>query len=237
MRPAQFRTRIFTDLYSRAASERVLDRWLESLTLQDLDYLREHPDTPRLYDSGVRYYHSGRGDSSGVVDEWQDIPEAMNEGATDCKSLSAWLAAEYRFRGTDPGARCCKKFALVDDPDVGSLLLYHVQVQRSDGRIEDPSRELGMNVDEPDGFIPVPGIPWTVANGMTNVVGAAILGNEIALGQLDALRVRAENGDARARYLIGVARLIRSKGYDPQHTKWTRLPDASWAWVDPDGTR
>jgi hypothetical protein len=227
MRPAQFRTRIFSDLYSRAASERALDRWLESLTLQDLDYLREHPDTPRLYDSGVHYFHEG------VVDEYFDIPECLNETIADCKSLAAWLSAEYRFRGVDLGARCCKKFAVIEDPDAGTLLLYHIQVQRSDGSIEDPSAVLGMNKDDVDGYIPVPGVPWTVANGMTNVVGAAILGNEIALGQLDALRKRAENGDARARYLVEVARIIRGKGYDPQRTRWTRLPDASWAWTKP----
>jgi hypothetical protein len=229
VRPAQFRTRIFTDAYSRAASERVLDRWLESLTLQDLDYLREHPDTPRLYDSGVRYYHEG------IVDEYFDIPECLNETIADCKSLAAWLAAEYRFRGIDPGARCCKKFALVEDPNVGSLLLYHIQVQRADGTIEDPSAVLGMNKDDVDGFIPVPGVPWAVSNGMTNLVGAVMLGNETAFEQLTELRVRAEKGDARARYLVGIAELIHNKGYDPKRNKWKRFPDASWGYALPDG--
>jgi len=235
MRPAQLRTRIFTDSYTRDASERALDRWLEALTQQDVDYLREHPDTPRLYDSGVRYYHSGRGSDSGLVDEWLDVPEAMSEGVADCKSLAAWLAAEYRVRGTDPGARCTKKFAEVDDPDVGRLLLYHVLTLRSDGSIEDPSRVLGMNQDEPDGYIPVPGVPWVVVNGMTNAVGAALLGNELALSQLEALRQRAERGDARAAYLIGVARLIRNKGYDPARSRWTRLSNGSWTWTRGDG--
>lgn len=237
VRPIRLRTRIFTEDYSRAASERALDRNLESLTQQDEDYLREHPDTPRLYDSGVRYYHSGRGHADGLIDEWLDVPEALVEGVADCKSLAAWLAAEHRVYGTDPGARCGKRFAVVDDPDVGSLLLYHVIVQRSDGRTEDPSRELGMNVDEPDGYIPVPGVPWVVVNGMTNVVGAAILGNETALEQIGALHRRAEGGDARARYLIEVARLIRSKGYDPKRSRWARLPSGAWTWTRPAGGR
>jgi hypothetical protein len=102
---------------------------------------------------------------------------------------------------------------------------------RSDGTIEDPSRVLGMNCDEPDGYIPVPGVPWIVVNGMTNAVGAALLGNELALSQLEALRLRAERGDARAAYLIGVARLIRNKGYDPARSRWTRLSNGSWTWT------
>lgn len=225
MRPAQLRTRIFTEAYSQAASERALDRWLEMLVQQNLDYLREHPETPRLRDSGVRYFHEG------IVDEWMDIPEALHEGVTDCKSLAAWRVAELRLSGEDPDARCTKKLAVVDDPDAGQLMLYHVIVQRSDGCIEDPSTELGMNVAEPDGYIPVPGVPWVVVNGMTNAVGAAMLGNDDATAQLRRLRERAEQGDARARYFIEVARLIRDKGYDPRRARWGRLPDGSWRWL------
>lgn len=232
MRPAQLRTRIFTEDYSRAASERSLDRRLEMLVQDDVDYLREHPDAPRLRDSGVRYYHDGRGWPGGLVDEWLDIPEALREGVADCKTLAAWRVAELRVSGEDPGARCAKRFAEVPDPDVGTLLLYHVIVQRSDGRTEDPSREHGMNVDEPDGYIPVPGVPWAVVNGMTNIIGAALLGNEEAQAQLEALQRRAARGDARARYFIEVGRLIRSKGYDPARRRWARLPDARWTWVD-----
>jgi len=230
VRPVKFRTRIFTEAYPQAASERALDRWLEALAQQDEDYLRAHPDTPRLRASGVRYYHSGRGSRSGVVDEWMDIPEALHEGVTDCKSLSAWRVAELRVTGEDLGARCGKRFAVVDDPDVGELMLYHVIVQRSDGRTEDPSAELGMNAEEPDGYIPVPGVPWRVVNGMTNIVGAALLGNDEATTQLGRLQQRARQGDARARYLVEVARLIRDKGYDPARTRWDRLPDGSWGW-------
>jgi len=237
VRPIQLRTRIFTEDYSRAASERALDRVLEDLAQQDVDYLQEHPDAPRLRASGVRYYHSGRGSASGLIDEWLDVPEALAEGVADCKSLAAWRVAELRVSGEDPGARCHKKFAVVDDPDVGKLLLYHVVVRRSDDRLEDPSREHGMNVDEPDGYIPVPGVPWVVVNGMTNAVGAALLGSELALDQLAALRRRAEGGDARAAYLIEVARLIRAKGYDPARSTWSRLPDGTWAWTRPAGAR
>lgn len=234
MRPMIIRTGIFQDKWSRAESERVLDLLLEFLTQVDMIFLRSRPDTPRLRDSGVRYYHDGRGVPRGLVDEYLSVDEALREGVADCKTLAAWRVAELRVSGEDPGARCAKRFAEVPDPDVGTLLLYHVIVQRSDGRTEDPSRELGMNVDEPDGYIPVPGVPWAVVHGMTNIIGAALLGNEQAHAQLAALGDRAARGDARARYLVEVGRLIRSKGYDPAHRRWARLPDARWSWVNGD---
>jgi hypothetical protein len=178
----------------------------------------------------VRYYHSG------IVDEWHDIGAAMHDKVADCKGLGCWRTAELRASGEDPAAHPFKKFAVIDDPTVGKLLLYHIQCQRGDGRIEDPSRELGMNVDEPDGFIPVPGVRWSVANAMTNAVGAALLGDTRAQQVLDELRERANRGDRRARYLRGVAREIVQSGYDPRKTKFLRHRDGSFEWVYPDGS-
>lgn len=216
----QFRTRIFTEDWSRTASEQVLDILLEALTQIDMLWLRLNPRTPHIYRAGIRYIREQGSE------EWCTIPEILNEGGADCEDLCAWLAAFYRVEGIDRGAKCVKRFH-----DLGGFLLYHILVQRSDGTLEDPSRKLGMNVDEPDGYKPVPGVAWRVSHGMTNVVGAAMQGNGLALAQLDALRQHAENGDARARYLVEIARLIRRSGYDPSQTKWTRLPDGRWGWT------
>lgn len=222
------RTQIFTEAWSRTASEQVLDIILEALVEIDLLYLRLNPSTPRLYKSGVRYFHTG------IADEWFTIDEALHEMLADCKGLSAWLVAEYRHYGIDPGAKCFKKFAVIDDPTVGKLVLYHIMVQRSDGTIEDPSRVLGMNKSpEPDGFLPVPGVAWTIVNGLEHIIGAGLNGNQTAITQLKELRRRAEKGDARAKYLIEVARIIRKRGYDPSKNEFARLPDGSWHWVRP----
>lgn len=218
----EFATQIFGHAWSRVASERVLDVLLDALVEIDCIWLRVAPTTPHLYQSGVRYHH----DAS--KEKWLSIPEAMHEGVADCKSLSAWLVAYYRTSGIDREARCVKRLH-----DLGDLLLYHIVVQRADGTIEDPSRQLGMNAPEPDGYRPMPGVPWKIANGMTSMVGAAMLGNAEALAQLEALRARGEAGDRRAAYLVDVARMIRESGYDPQKTRWAELPDGRWDWTYP----
>jgi hypothetical protein len=224
----ELRTRIFTEAWSQSASEKVLDMILELLVQIDILYLRLNPKTPKMYESGVRYFHNG------IKDEWFSTCESLHEQLADCKGLSAWLVAEYRVTGVDPGAKCCKKFAVIDDPTIGKLVLYHVMVQRSDGTIEDPSRKLGMNKPEPDGFIPVPGVSWTIVNGLEHAIGAAMQGNTVAMDQLLELRRRAEAGDLRAKYLVDVARRIRAKGYTPNKTEFKRQPDASWEWEYPD---
>lgn len=224
MNAIQLRTRIFTDSYSRRASEMVLDLVLECLVQIDMLFLRLNPQCPKLYDSGVRYYHEG------IVDEWFDIPEALHERVADCKTLSAWRVAELRLSGEDPKAQCEKTFAEMEHPDGSTMLLYHIRVSRSNGTIEDPSRKLGMNKPEPDGYIPLPGISWVIANGMTSCVGAALQGDERALLQLETLRKLSDAGDKKARYLVNVARLIRQRGYTPDKDQWQRRPDNSWGW-------
>jgi hypothetical protein len=69
---------------------------------------------------------------------------------------------------------------------------------------------------------------------MQNVIGAAMNGNDVALGQLQALGVRAKSGDRVARYLVDVGKRIRAKGYTPEKTEFKRQADSRWAWVYPD---
>ena len=223
------RTRMFSPDMSQAASEVYLDIQLDALVAMDLVWLRLNPETPALHASGVRYHHEQ------IKDEWLDIGAALHDRVCDCKGLAAWRVAELRTSGEDPAARTCKKFAVVDDPAVGRLMLYHIQVERGDGTIEDPSRDLGMGGEEPDGYLPVPGVAFAVANTLTHTIGAGMLGDAAALAALDALRARAEAGDRTAKYLIGVAREIRARGYDPHKTKFVRRPDGAFEWTYPDG--
>ena len=107
---------------------------LEALVLVNCSWLREHPRTPTLYESGVRYLEEPPG-----RDDWQDIPETLTRGDGDCEDLACWRLAELRvrwFEDARPFVKCT-----VSTP---RHVVYHVQVRRSDGRIEDPSRVLGM---------------------------------------------------------------------------------------------
>lgn len=83
---------------------------------------------PWLYKSGIRYRRDKR-------EEWTNAATVLHRRWGDCEDLSAYRAAELRVRAGEP-ARCVVK-------RTGPRTL-HVLVRRADGRIEDPSRKLGM---------------------------------------------------------------------------------------------
>jgi hypothetical protein len=120
-----------------------LELMAEFLTRLNEKWLREHPETPALYESGAFYVLQ--------PEYWLTIPWAITIGirlghGLDCKVLSAWRAAELRVRGNEPTAACIWSAHLS-----GPKLVYHVRVRRGDGRIEDPSAYLGMHAALPAG--------------------------------------------------------------------------------------
>jgi hypothetical protein len=84
---------------------------------------------PPLYSAGVVYRREDR-------DTWKPIVKVIRERGGDCEDLSAWRVAELRVSGEDPNAR-------VHVYQSGPRR-YHAVVARGDGRIEDPSKRLGM---------------------------------------------------------------------------------------------
>jgi hypothetical protein len=116
---------------------RTLDMLCEMLVLDNVDYLRAHPETPPLYASGVRY----EGEEDGGPEEWLSIPHVLELArhgyGSDCKRLAAWRCAELRVGGE--GARCVWSA----HPE-GDKLVLHVRVKRGSGHLEDPSEVLGM---------------------------------------------------------------------------------------------
>lgn len=60
-------------------------------------------------------------------------------GAANCEDLAAWRCAELQVRA---GENAWPTFIWKIRPNGGYL--YHIQVKREDGSIEDPSRALGM---------------------------------------------------------------------------------------------
>lgn len=116
-----------------AAGERSLKGLLAALVIANIEYLKLHPRTPLLYQSGVRYQSEPLSS-----EEWQDIPTILRQGVGDCEDLASWLVAEYRIR---KGIRA--KIHITHRRS-GGMLRYHVVVRLPDGRIEDPSAKLGM---------------------------------------------------------------------------------------------
>lgn len=102
---------------------------LELFTNVNELYLRAHRNEPELYKSGVRY---GLGNKL----PWFTAPILLDKKVGDCKDLCAYRVAWLRTFGNEPRARCYLKFIRVGQ--------WHVQVQRQNGKLEDPSEKLGM---------------------------------------------------------------------------------------------
>jgi len=107
---------------------------LEALVLVNRLYLRTH-HVPPLYRSGVRYKQEP---DDGTPEEFAAIPEVLRRGWGDCDDLAPWRVAELQ----EAGERARIRITWRRRPN--GRRLYHVVVRRADGRVEDPSRLLGM---------------------------------------------------------------------------------------------
>lgn len=125
---------LFKGAEEMPASHAALKAMLWALTMIDVAELKAHPEIPPLYESGVRYEEEPPGQ-----EDWQDILTCLKLKIGDCEDLACWRAAELRAR-----------YGVAAEPTFnykvrrGGGYLYHIQVRHPDGRIEDPSRVLGM---------------------------------------------------------------------------------------------
>lgn len=113
---------------SNLVNAAALETLLTCLTCLDSIWLRYHPRTIPLYDTGVYYART-------VV--WDTIPALYARGNGDCKSLSACRAAELRRQGVwvRPTFRHKRRV---------SSTMFHILLMFADASNEDPSKALGM---------------------------------------------------------------------------------------------
>lgn len=120
---------------------RTLDIMLACGVALNVDYLIEHPDTPPIFEAGVRYQREQPGE-----EQWLTIPWVLMRGYGDCEDLCMWRTAELQLRLHEP-ARCI----YVAQPQPDGSTTYHIRVLRGfrgpGGKplVEDPSITLGMN--------------------------------------------------------------------------------------------
>ncbi len=98
---------------------------------------------PKLYDSGIRYRMEPPGqedwlDVLACLSAFRDEQNGGKQATIDCEDLCCWRAAELQAEGI--AAHPVFVWRKLED---GSHL-YHIVVRYPDGRIEDPSRRLGM---------------------------------------------------------------------------------------------
>lgn len=116
----------------------VLDAALESVTRLNEKMLAEGTVKPwrqTLREKGIRWKPEPPGqehfDHAGIV---------TRRGFGDCDDLAPYAASSLRHSGEDPGA---KAIVYRSGPS-----RWHAVVQRSDGTIEDPSKDAGMGRSE-----------------------------------------------------------------------------------------
>lgn len=108
--------------------------FLNALMGHDRLWLRAYPETPALYESGVRYVYKDHVEAAA----WQDIPTCLGKGYGDCKDFAAWRCAELLERY---GVEACP---VVVWRKVAGSYRFHALVEYPDGTQEDPSALLGM---------------------------------------------------------------------------------------------
>jgi hypothetical protein len=86
---------------------------------------------PPVYSGAARYAREAPGTES-----WDTWDRVVARGYGDCEDLAAARVAELRYKKIDPRAR-------VELLRTGARML-HAVVRRGDGKIEDPSKRLGM---------------------------------------------------------------------------------------------
>ena len=129
-----FAVDLFNGPQDRVESHKVLNVLLNTLVQIDTLYLLSHPETPSIYQSGVRYVEEPPG-----LEDWRDIPTCLRERVADCEDLACWLAAEANVRS---GIKAVPIFGFRTLSN--GNVVYHIRVQYPNGHIEDPSRVLGM---------------------------------------------------------------------------------------------
>jgi len=113
---------------------------LEALTVVNLQYLAQHPETPNLYVARPRYVVSH---SSGT-EIWQDLAETLRRGEGNCKDFSCIRVAELLREGFTDVVPYIKLASYPDPKKMRPpLMVFHVMV-RNGASLEDPSRILGM---------------------------------------------------------------------------------------------
>ena len=121
-------------LQAREANHAKLHTLLQALMTLNMHDLRQHPECPSLYESGVVYEMEPKGQ-----EDWPEIPVILRLHVGDCEDLACWRAAELQVRH---GIAALPTFIWKKMASGGYL--YHIQVLHPDGSIEDPSKRLGM---------------------------------------------------------------------------------------------
>ena len=100
---------------------------IESFVDINRRFLRTHSGTPRFYQSGISFRETA---------VWQDIPSMLATRYGDCKDFVGWRIAELREQGEEA------QIHVVFTRASNVLDVFHIQIRRPSGEIEDPTEML-----------------------------------------------------------------------------------------------
>ncbi len=97
--------------------------------------LQQAPQLPRVYSGTYRYVREQRDPATGQrKEQWRTFADMLEAGGQgDCEDLAAARVASLREQGINAQFWLTRKGRM-----------WHVQVRLPGGRIEDPSKRLGM---------------------------------------------------------------------------------------------
>jgi hypothetical protein len=131
---------------------------LNGTAMRNRQILASDPRIPRLYKSGVRY---GLDADIDRVQRFLNVRQVLAQRFACCKSLCAWRVAELRNDARDENEAARVDFDITWEdsrtdplrvglvPKNGFVRLWHVNVRRADGSIENPSRRLRAQQQRP----------------------------------------------------------------------------------------
>ncbi len=165
-------------------SPRILNAMLEGTTRVN-EALLEHGDVP-MFDDAVGHIR-WKPEPPGQ-EHFDHAALVIGRGWGDCDDMAPYKAATLRVTGVDPGARAIVRKS--------GPKRWHAIVERSDGTIDDPSRETGMGqVHGVRGAV----VPVMFARSRSAVVGGSYIARpQLALRPLRDREGKIEAWQARA---------------------------------------
>ncbi len=132
---------LFKGPEQQALSHKVLQLMLDNLFQVDCAYLEANPNTPLIYTKNLitKKHNLHYEQEEAGREDWQDIPTVLANGEGDCEDLACWRAAELVVR-----EKIAARPTFTFKPRRNGGMLYHIVVRHPDGKIEDPSKQLGM---------------------------------------------------------------------------------------------
>lgn len=154
--------------------------------------LQRRPQPP-IYQAGVRY------DVRDPSERWQLPSETRARGAGDCEDLASWRCAERRLRGES-----CRVIVRRTGANV-----LHALVEGPDGKIEDPSKRLGMGRRE-IGAMNTGKLTWKLRKTSDGWEGEATVPLPAGAAAVSARARGRTRGDAAARTLRAIEDVSKS---------------------------